>query len=390
MTAQSAGASVFKDIRKLSFDYVPKTLVHREAQMKRLMTLFKPVAESNFSQNVLIKGNVGTGKTHLSKLFSSEFENLAQEKGKYVQHVLVNCRQYHSEDMVLLKILSKFQPHFPDRGFSVPEKLEILRKELDKNKCHLLVILDEADVLLKRSGSDLIYTFTRFDEEAPGMKASLSLILISQMNVFPLMDAASVSTFRRTNVVTLDKYAQKELKDIIDDRVELAFYRGTIQEDSAELIADIASERGDARFAIELLANSGMLADEEGVEEITPEHVRFAKAETFRTITEEKLAELDKNKKMALLAIARKMKMSAYINTGDAENSYAVVCEEFGEKKRGHTQFWKYIKDLDALGFIDTKISGEGVVGKTTIISLSEIPAGQLEEILEREIGGRE
>jgi cell division control protein 6 len=381
-------ATVFKDFKKLSFDWVPKQLKHREPQMKRLMTLFRPVAESNISQNVLIKGNVGTGKTHLSKIFSSDFEKLAQKKDKYVQHVLVNCRQYYTEDMVLLKIISKFQPHFPDRGFSVPEKLEILRKELNKTKCHLLIILDEVDALLKRSGSDLIYSFTRFDEEAPGLKASISLILISQRDVFPLMDAASISTFKRTNVVTLNRYAREELKDITADRVELAFFPGTFQEGSTDLIADIASESGDARFAIELLANSGMLADEEGVEEVTPEHVRLAKAETFRTITEEKLTELDRSKKVALLAIARKMRKNAYITTGQAEDSYKVVCEEFGEKKRGHTQFWKYIKDLDALGFIDAKISGEGVVGKTTIISISEIPAKQLEEILEGEIGG--
>jgi Cdc6-like AAA superfamily ATPase len=88
------GGTVFKDFRKLSFDWVPKELKHREAQMKRLMTLFRPVVDSNVSQNVSIKGNVGTGKTHLSKLFSANFEKLAQEKGKYVEHVLVNCRQY--------------------------------------------------------------------------------------------------------------------------------------------------------------------------------------------------------------------------------------------------------------------------------------------------------
>ncbi|TET90732.1 MAG: orc1/cdc6 family replication initiation protein [Methanomassiliicoccales archaeon] len=390
MTSSPAGASVFKDIQKLSFDYVPKKLIHREPQMKRLRTLFRPVVESNFSQSALIKGSVGTGKTHLSKIFSSDLSKLGQEKGKYIEHVLVNCRQYYTEDMVLLKIISKFQPHFPDRGFSVPEKLEVLRKQINKSKCHLLIVLDEVDVLLKKSGSNLIYTFTRFDEEVPGIKASLSLILISQHDVFPLMDAASLSTFRRTNVVTMNEYDREELKDILVERVELAFFPGSVPEGSLDLIADMTSESGDARFGIELLMNSGMLTDEEGVEEVSPEHVRLAKAETFRTITEEKLAELDKGKKLTLLAIARKMKKSAYINTGEAEESYAVVCEEFNEKKRGHTQFWKYIKDLDALGFIDAKISGEGVVGKTTLISLSEIPAKQLEEILEKEIARSE
>lgn len=391
MNCASVGPTVFKDFKKLSFDWVPKRLRHREPQMKRLMTLFRPVAESSISQNVLIKGRVGTGKTHLSKIFSIDFERLAQRRDKFVQHVLVNCRQYYTEDMVLLKILSKFQPHFPDRGFSVPEKLEILRKELNKIKCHLLIILDEVDVLLRRSGSDLIYSFTRFDEEAAGLKGSISLILISQRDIFPLMDAASISTFKRTNVVTLNRYSREELRDIISERVELAFYPGTVQEGSADLIADIASDSGDARFAIELLANSGMFADEERAEEVTPEHVRLAKAETYRTITEEKLAELDRSKKIVLLAIARKIKEDAYITTGQAEESYKVVCEEYDERRRGHTQFWKYIKDLDALGFIDAKISGEGVVGKTTFISLSEIPARQLAEILERDIErGRE
>lgn len=390
MTSSPAGASVFKDIQKLSFDYVPKKLIHREPQMKRLRTLFRPVVESNFSQSALIKGSVGTGKTHLSKIFSSDLSKLGQGKGKYIEHVLVNCRQYYTEDMVLLKIISKFQPHFPDRGFSVPEKVEVLRKQINKSKCHLLIVLDEVDVLLKKSGSNLIYTFTRFDEEVPGIKASLSLILISQHDVFPLMDAASLSTFRRTNVVAMNEYDREELKDILAERVGLAFFPASVPEGSLDLIADITSESGDARFGIELLMNSGMLADEEGVEEVSPEHVRLAKAETFRTITEEKLAELDKGKKLTLLAIARKMKKSAYINTGEAEESYAVACEEFNEKKRGHTQFWKYIKDLDALGFIDAKISGEGVVGKTTLISLSEIPAKQLERILEKEIARSE
>ena len=71
------------------------------------------------------------------------------------------------------------------------------------------------------------------------------------------------------------------------------------------------------------------------------------------------------------------------MTTGEAEDAYAVVCEEFGEKPRGHTQLWKYIRDLDALGFIDAKVSGEGVVGKTTMISLPGIPAKLLADNIE-------
>jgi len=84
-----------------------------------------------------------------------------------------------------------------------------------------------------------------------------------------------------------------------------------------------------------------------------------------------------------LLGIARKIRKKTYITTGDAEEAYHVVCEEFHEKQRAHTQFWKYLQDLDAMGLIDAKKSEKGVVGKTTMISLSGIPAKSLSDNIE-------
>jgi len=42
---ESYGKSVFKNRQALSFDYVPPKVVHRDAQLKRLATLFRPVLE---------------------------------------------------------------------------------------------------------------------------------------------------------------------------------------------------------------------------------------------------------------------------------------------------------------------------------------------------------
>ena len=377
------GTSVFRDISKLSFEYIPEKLVHRERQIKRLLTLFRPIIESNVTQNAFLVGSVGTGKTHLSKRFCIDFQKHANSKGKNLEYVIVNCRQRNTDSSVLLRILTHFDERFPDRGFSITEMLQILRKHIQKRKAHLLVILDEADVLLKKSGSDLIYSLSRFDEESVGQKSSISMILISQKNILDLMDVPSLSTFKRTNIIEFRKYTSEELADIGGDRVEIAFHPGTVEDQSVGLIADIASEWGDARYAIELLEKAGMLADEEGLKEVSPENVRAAKAETYSTVTDTKIAELDSHKRLVLLGIARRMKRQAYITTGEAEEGYAVACEEFGERKRGHTQFWKYLKELDALGLIDAKVSRDEVVGKTTMISLPEIPARVLEERLE-------
>jgi cell division control protein 6 len=376
------GPSVFKDRSKVSFDYIPEKLPHRDAQVQRLFSIFRPVGDSGLAANAFLYGSVGTGKTHSAKRFCEDFRVYANKQGRGLDHVHVNCRQKMGDDAVLLHILKHFDARFPDRGFSIPEKLDSLRKWLEKQQVHLVIILDEVDVLLKKSGSDLVYTFSRFGEEAG--KGNVSLILISQRrDAIDRLDAAAVSTFRRTNAVEFPKYSEEELADILKTRVGLAFHPGTVDDKIVDLIADIASEYGDARYAIDLLEGAGAAADAEIADEVGPEHVRIAKAGVTQSDLQERLAELDRNQRLVLLGIARKIRKKTYLTTGDAEEAYHVVCEEYHEKRRAHTQFWKYLQDLDAMGLIDAKKSGEGVVGKTTMISLPGIPAKVLADNIE-------
>jgi len=374
----------------LSFDYLPEKLVHRENQTKRLFSLLRPIVEAGASSNAFLYGPVGTGKTHTAKRFCLDFKKFASESSRAVDWDIVNCRQRMGDDAVLLRLLQHFDAHFPERGFSIAEKMETLRRHLEKHKLHFIVILDEVDALLKKSGADLIYSFARIAEESTAAKGNISMMLISQRsNALEYMDPAALSTFRRSNVVEFPRYDGKELRDIVLGRVQIAMHPGTVDDDIVNLISDIASEFGDARYAIELLEKAGMLADEEGAEEIAPEHIRGAKAHVHPTDVQERLDLLDVPKKLVLLAIARKSRRKAYITMGDAEETYTVVCEEYDEKPRAHTQFWKYVRDLDALGLVDTKLSGEGVVGKTTLISLPEIPAKILSDNLERSLKRR-
>ncbi len=377
-----AGPSVFKDRAKVSFDYVPEKLPHREAQAQRLFSIFRSVGDSGIAANAFLFGSVGTGKTHTAKRFCEDFRRYAHEHGRGLDHVHVNCRQKMGDDAVLLHILKHFDARFPDRGFSIPEKLDSLRKWLEKQQVHLIVILDEVDVLLKKSGSELVYTFSRFGEEAG--RGNVSMILISQRReALDHLDAAAMSTFRRTNAVEFPKYSEAELRDILKIRVDLAFHPGTVGDDVVEMIADAASDYGDARYAIDLLDGAGGAADTESAGEVLPEHVRMAKAGVTQSDIAERLRELDVPQRLTLLGIARKIRRKTYITTGEAEEGYALACEEFHEKRRAHTQFWKYIQDLDALGLVDAKRSGEGVTGKTTMISLPGIPAKVLTESLE-------
>ena len=362
-------SSVIKDLHVLDFDYVPAELPHRTEQLRTLAQLFKPLL-SNIAQNAFIRGPVGTGKTAMTKHFCQSLVSIARKQGKIIEYIHINCRKRSTDAMVLLGVLTHFDARFPDRGFSVQEMLQVLRTQLQRRDAQLLLVLDEADALFKKKGSNIIYDLTRFNDESMKAGTPVSVIMISQKDVFTQLDAAALSTFKRSNTIVLDKYSRDELYDIIQQRVSLGFYPNTVLGESIDLIADIASDCGDARFAIELLWKAGMYADEKHTKQVVPEYVRTAKAETFSVVTETKLKNLGRNQLLLLLAIAKRLQKdgSAYANTGEVEKTYTITCEEYSEEPRAHTMFWQYLKDVEQAGFITLKISGKGQVGTTQLI----------------------
>ena len=56
-------ATIIRDGSVLDFAYIPKDLVHRELQMERLETLFRPMALDGRQCTAFLTGSVGTGKT---------------------------------------------------------------------------------------------------------------------------------------------------------------------------------------------------------------------------------------------------------------------------------------------------------------------------------------
>ncbi len=378
-----SSTSVFKDLQPLDFDYVPADLPHRDDQLRRLTQLFKPLL-SGMPQNAVIRGPVGTGKTAMAKFFCHSLTSIARQQGRHIEYVHINCRKRSTDSLILIAILTHFDPRFPDRGFSVQEMQQILRTNLQRRGAQLLLVLDEVDALLKKSGPNLVYSLTRFSDEVQKTENPVSLILISQHDVLGKLDEATLSTFRR-NLLLCEKYSRDALRDIVHQRVDLAFHPHTIREDSLDLIADIASEWGDARFAIEILWKAGVAADEHRSPQVVPEHVRAAKAETYSVVTETKLKNLEKHQLLTLLAIAKRLQKdgSAYAITGEVEKTYAITCEEYHEEPRAHTTFWTYLKEIELAGFITLKPSGKGQLGSTQLISLPDIPAEALREKLE-------
>ncbi len=382
-------SGVFKDIGKLSFDYIPDKLPHREEQMRRLQVMFEPVQEGGYSQNVLLVGSIGTGKTVTSKSFCSDLSLRTAKAGRKIEWTIVNCRQRNSEVSTLLKLINYFDPNFPDRGFSSQELRKVLRRHIEKKQAHCVFVLDEVDALIRSGASDLVYYLSRLPEESDTLKHRISLILISQRHLFELLDMSAMSTFKRTNVIEFGKYTVKQLRDIVSARAELALVSGAVDDELLDMIAESAGEWGDARFALELLENSGMLANERMSQKIGIEDVRAAKASTYSFVTEEKVSSLSRQQMLVLLSASRLLRTRAYAETTEVENIYRIVCEEYSEKPRGHTQFYSHMKELVGLGLIDLRSKKRGASGVTGMITLLDIPADILVMRLEEMLSSR-
>ena len=382
--------SLIKNPRVLDLKYIPKKLLHREEEQKMLIQYFKPVIESpgEYSQRVSIIGAIGTGKTAMALKFGEMVKVYSTQKNLNLEYVHVNCRRARSAFLTLLEIVRKFNPHIPVRGFSPEEILNMLTEILNRKKIYLIVTLDEIDFVIRKDGPNLLYDLTRLTDDELDMKERVSIITIVRDIAFrTMLDESTLSTLRQ-NTISLIPYTEDQLRDILADRVKEAFFEDSVSQEAMDLIADIASKNGDARYAIELLERSGMHADHRQALRILPGHVRYANASIHPVIRQEIIKDLTAQQKLILLAIAVKLRTTqkAYATMGEIEETYKMLCEEFGMPIRSHTQLWEYVQYLQNCDVITTKLSSKGQRGQTTLISLPDVSAEKIENAIREQL----
>lgn len=383
--------TVFRDEGPLSLEFVPDRLPHRDAQILELTNLFRFVLEKpgGVSQRVCITGDVGTGKTVLAQRFGTDLTRVAKNRKVNLHYVHVNCRECKgSFFMIMKRVLTNLTPEFPKRGFSGEELLQTVMDILDTKNAHLIIALDELESLIRMEPNG-IYSLTRVQEQRLGAATRISLIcILRDPAAINNLDASTIDTLQR-NFVKLEKYTGGQLEAILLDRIQLAFKENTVPEDSVKLIGDLTSTQGNARYAIEILWRAGKYVDAENAKRVTAEHVRKAVSSVYPSMRGDYITALSTHEKFLLLAVARVLQETEepYAMMGQVERQYRVICEEFHESPRAHTQVWKYAQALAAIGVITTQKSGGGLRGKTTYLGLASVPAATMRERLEASLG---
>ena len=370
-------SNIIKDGSKLSFDYVPDKLVSREKQMRDLEKLFSPLALDGNACSAYLWGSVGAGKTACAKRFCQDMAEYFYQNNKRLSNLYINCRVKNTEYAVALELARLYDPGFPDRGFAIDEILNMVQKKVDADQTPLVIILDEVDVLLKGGSRNLVYQLTRISEAIKG-KSSLSLILISQYSLASMLDEASMSTFRRANMISFSRYSEDELREIVRYRAEIALEPGALSDEGISMIAKLSEEFGDARFALEILERAAHAAEMDGLAEISADCIRSGSSSIYSDVSESKLNQLDINRSLSLLAICRAIKSSASVSMTHCEKSYHIACEEYNVPAKKHTQFYTYVQDLERQSLIRTEVRREPDGGRVTYISIDNIPPKEL------------
>ena len=379
---------MFKDETKLDINYIPYALPHRESELRLLKEFFSFALQfpEKMTQRVIITGDVGTGKTALCQRFGADIAHEAAKKSIRLYYVHVNCREYRGSLFFILQhAVSIFHPNFPKRGYSAEELLGMLMQMLDEEKAHIILTLDEFESLVDNEGNEAVYRITRLHETRPNKPQRLSLIFIlRELKVIERLDASTRSSLQ-SNVISLQKYSKKQLFDILATRAILAFKQSAVPDDTLEMIAENAfSEGGNARFGIELLWRAGKYANTDEQDTVTAECVRKAVSSIVPAMRRSDLENLNLHEKLFLLGLSRifKQNQNSSVTLAQAEQAYAIVCEEFNTSPVSHTQLWKYLRALSGIGILKAEVMATGTRGRSTNVSLPRIPASELEKEL--------
>jgi cell division control protein 6 len=369
-----------------SYDWTPPELIGRDAQLGELASMFMGVENHSVSCRAIITGNVGSGKTVLTHRFGLDLSSKLEGRRKIVL-AHVNCRNHPSTSQVLQQIALSLDSRHPERGFSSGEIIQSIRRNLRAHDNHLLLVLDEVDILVRRDSSDLIYKLLRIDEGQDEW-GSVSLILVSQDNtLFNLFERAIKSRLGGSTVLIMPSYDAVELVGIARQRYEAACRLGSVGDETLEKIGRFAAEAGgDARLAIELLEAAVRRAEKAGRGDVLSEDVKPS-TRRAAAIEPSQVHELSKHQKLVLLGICRRLKKAEEITSGDARKLYELVCEEHGSNPRGYTTFWKHMKHLEAEGLIESRAasSAQGR-GRTQYITMANTSPAVLESRIERDL----
>ncbi len=373
---------IFKNKRALQSNYTPKMVPHREKEIQALAGILAPSLRMEKCSNVFIYGKTGTGKTLCVKYVTENMMEIAKQNKINFKVFYLNCklkRVADTEYRLMAQLSREFGIEVPATGLPTDEVYKIFLKELDKEKMFLIIILDEIDQLVDKTGDEILYNLTRINSELNN--GEVSIIGLSNDLVFTDNLDPRVKSSLSEEELVFPPYNALQLQKILKQRAKLAFKEDVVSEGVIEKCAAYAArEHGDARRALELLRVSAELAERDNKTVITEDYIANAEEKIERDRIFDIVSTQPKQFKLTLYSVFNCVNNDESVFTGDIYNFYRDVCFKTGTKPLTQRRVGDIIAELDMLGIINAKVVSKGRYGRTRQISLA-IPSVTLPKV---------
>lgn len=375
--------SVFFDKRALQSSYIPEAVLHREEQTKQIANILATVLRGDRPSNIFIYGKTGTGKTLTTRYTTQKLMEVAEREKVPVKIIYINCKLKRSTDTeyrLIAHLARELGKSIPPTGLPTEEVYRAFFKALNKQKQGYVIILDEIDQLVNKTGDNALYNLTRLNEW--GAEQQVSIIGISNDIMFTDNLDPRVKSSLSEEEVVFPPYNALQIQSILRQRAELAFNKDIVEQGVIEKCAAYAArDHGDARRALELLRVAGEVADRKNSKKVTTEHIDEAEEKIDRDRVIDIVATQPKQYQLVLYAIiSLQHSRNNNIFTGEVYEVYKSLCNKANITVLTQRRISDIISEFDMLGIVNAKVISKGRYGRTRDISV-EIPENILPRI---------
>jgi cell division control protein 6 len=319
---------------------MPKVLKHRENEQQYVATAMKPLFAQRNGKNLLIHGPPGIGKTLAVRHVIQELEEQTDD----ITTVFVNCWQYNTSYKIFVEICEQLGFKFTQNKKTTELQKVALRL---LNEQPVVIVFDEVD---KAEDKDFLYVLVE------GVYHKSILLITNYKSLLFEVDERIRSRLT-PELLEFKEYTLTEIKDILQERVELGFVPGCFSPDALNEVATRTYGIKDIRSGLFLLKTSALRAEEQSQKKISLEEVQHAISQ-LDEFSAKQTDELDDD----LQFILNVVKQESGKKIGDMFKTYESV-----GGKASYKTFQRKINKLQEGRFIKvTKQTGAG--GNTTII----------------------
>jgi cell division control protein 6 len=353
---------LYKNERILDPRYVPDALQCRDEEIENLNRILIRRINSNIvPKHVMIVGPTGSGKTVCVK----HVLNAVKGTKKLLCSYLVADTSIYQ---ILKTIASNFGIETSNRLINTNEYWTKIEERVKGSIA--IIILDEIDKMFFKNQKEVYSLIYRFSRDP-----NICLIGVTNNYDIPTLitDARDRSSYRYVDV-TFPPYKAAQLRDILEYRVEQAFYPNALSVEVIPLCAALAGQRdGDARYALDLLSTAADLCEKDDRTTVTEDDVRRA----------EKLAEVSLLRREVVRLSPHQKMLLECVYSNEEKQSPTEVYRQFnhimrlsGREQVSHKTLSELVSELELYGYVEVERKGRGR-GKGVAFYIS--PTGSVE-----------